>query len=239
MRYRNCANQDDRTMTIFQSDRCTSDRQADAAPPVGCRISLERIILMSVVSMGIYWLYWMYRTWMQFRDHTGAIAYPTAIAGENGAPVMWWYHARNGSVAYPAWHALTQLVPVYGFFRFHAHVRAFKTLMRQRGVPDTLNLDALVIIVVITTIVNLVAGGLSSSASVNLAARLAAFVIQLAAIAVGIGVLCHIQSNLTRYWANVDRRLTQSARFGKGEIVCIVLGILAWLGSIAGIIWPT
>jgi hypothetical protein len=35
----------------------------------------------------------------------------------------------------------------------------------------------------------------------------------------------------------VDRRLTQSARFGKGEVVCIILGVLFWLGIVAGFIW--
>lgn len=201
-------------MATWQTDNYGAENPHTGDLAGGAYISPTRIILLSIVSMGLYWLYWMYRTWKQYGDHTGA-------------------------EAYPVWHALTQLVPVYGFFRFHAHVRVFKNLMQQRSVPDTLNLDALVVIVVITTVANVVAGGLSGSSSVSLATRLIAFVIQLAAIAVGIGVLCRIQSNLNRYWADVDRRLAQPARFGKGETVCIVLGIIAWLVSIGSIIWPT
>ena len=201
-------------MAAWQTDNYGEENPHTGDLAGGAYIATGRIIALSVISFGIYWIYWMYRTWKQYRDHTG-------------------------EEAYPVWHGLTQLVPVYGFFRFHAHARVFKTLMQRRGVPDTLNLDALVVIVVVNTIANLVAGGLSNSSSVSLTVRLVAFVVQLATIAVGIGVLCRIQSNLNRYWADVDHRLTQSARFGKGEIVCIGLGIIAWLGSIAGIIWPT
>lgn len=180
----------------------------------GVYISSTRIILLSGVSMGLYWLYWMYRTWKQYSDHTGA-------------------------VAYPVWHGLTQLVPIYGFFRFHAHIRTYRELMQGRGLPDNLNLAALTAIVVINTIVGFSAGGLNNSDLVSLGVRLVMFVVQLATVAVAIGVMCRVQSNLNRYWDDVDHRLMQSARFGKGEIVCIVLGVLIWIGTIAGIIWPS
>ena len=44
-----------------------------------------------------------------------------------------------------------------------------------------------------------------------------------------------VQSNLNNYWTNAGGGLEQNARFGKGEIVCIVLGVLFWLGSAAGV----
>ena len=187
----------------------------------GAYISTGRIIGMTIVSLGIYWLYWMYRTWKQYRDHTAFIA------------------ADTGQIHYPVWHGLTQLVPIYGFFRFHAHIRSYKELMVGRGVPDTLNLGALTTIVVISTIVGFIAGLSRGSDEVSLAVRLIAFVIQLVTIVVSIGVMCRAQSNINAYWADVDGRLMQSARFGKGEIVCIVLGVLLWLATGAGIIWPT
>ena len=187
----------------------------------GAYISTGRIIGLSVVSLGIYWLYWMYRTWKQYRDHTAFVV------------------GDSGQTHYPVWHGLTQLVPIYGFFRFHAHIRSYKELMQERGTLDTLNLGGLTAIVVITTIVGFIAGTLRGSDEVSLAVRLIAFVIQLVTIAVSIGVMCRVQSNIDAYWADVDSRLMQSARFGKGEIVCIVLGVLFWLGTGAGIIWPT
>lgn len=59
----------------------------------GAYISMTRIILLVIASYGVYPIYWMYRTWKQYRDHTGA-------------------------EAYPVWHALTQLVPNYTFSGF-------------------------------------------------------------------------------------------------------------------------
>ena len=201
----------------------------------GAYISAGRIIGLSVVSLGIYWLYWMYRTWKQYRDHTafvvgdsGQIHYPVPRVLSEPLPIH-----------YPVWHGLTQLVPIYGFYRFHAHIRSYKELMLGRGVPDTLNLRALTIIVVVISIVGLIAGLLRGSDEVSLAVRLIALVVQVAIIAVEVGVMCRVQSNINAYWADVDSRLMQSARFGKGEIVCIVLGVLFWLGTGAGIIWPT
>ena len=180
----------------------------------GAYISPTRIIVLYIVSMGVYWLYWLYRTWKQFRDHTG-------------------------KDAYPVWHGLTWLVPVYGFFRFHAHCREFKALMRERKIPDTLNLGVLTIVVVISTVMAFVAGWLTSSAWVGLPIRLIALIVVLVDIAVSIVVLSHIQSNINRYWAGVDYRLTRSARFGKGEVLSIVIGVLLWLATIVGIIWPS
>ena len=232
-------------MTIFQPDSYTFDSQAGVAPHVGCHISLQRVILMSVVTMGLYWFYWMYRTWKQFRDHTGAIAYPTPLPGENGEPVMWWYHARNGSVAYPVWHGLTQLVPIYGFFRFYAHIREYKALVQGSGVYDSLNLGLLTAVVVINTIAGLVGGAMRDpnptrgGDSVDGGVILIGITISIISLVATIIVLCWIQSNLNRYWVAVDSRLAQPARFGKGEILLIVLGILFWLGSVADIIWPT
>ena len=67
-----------------------------------------RILLMAVLSYGLYLFYWFYLTWKQYRDHTGR-------------------------EAFPVWHALTLVVPIYGLFRTHAHVRSFKELMVNSG----------------------------------------------------------------------------------------------------------
>ena len=69
---------------------------------------------MSILSGGLYLLYWSYLTWKQYRDH-----------------------ARRE--AFPVWHALTLLVPIYGIFRMHAHVRTYKEIMQAASVTTTLS----------------------------------------------------------------------------------------------------
>ena len=190
----------------------------------GCRISPTRIVLLSVVSMGIYWLYWMYRTWKQFRDHTPELA------------------AATGQRHHPVWHGLTQLVPVYGWFRFHAHIREYQTLMQERGVSDNLNLGLLTTIAVASSLMSWIGGSIRQEYMPD-GVALAGFVITSIAVALSIAVMLTVQSNLNYYWADVGGGLERDARFGKGESLCIVLGVLLWLtvvaSAFASIIWPS
>ena len=185
----------------------------------GAYISTTRIILVSIISMGLFWIYWMYRTWKQYRDHTIEMA------------------AQTGQTHYPVWHGLTQFVPVYGWFRYHAHIRHYKELMEEQGVPDTLNLGLLTTVVVINGIVGLLGGTMRSPDLYSGGVLLAGSILSIVALIVSIVVLCVMQTNLNRYWIAVDDRLAQSARFGKGEVVCIVLGVLFWIGVVVDLVW--
>ena len=200
----------------------TGDPADAAAPGYGCHISLTRIVLMSIISMGIYWLYWMYRTWAQYRDHTAGDA------------------DQVGQTHYPVWHGLTQLLPVYGWFRFHAHVRLYKAVVQERGIADRLNPGWLVTIAIINFIASIVAGSMRSPLDVetaNAAVIIIGYLITLITILVLAGILGWIQSNLNQYWLAVGGVPAQNARFGKGEAACIIIGILFWIGTIADFVF--
>ena len=79
-----------------------------SAQPVPYLISTTRIIILNILSLGLYTIYWLYKTWQQYRDHTG-------------------------EQVFPVWHGLTAFVPVYGSFRAHAHLRAFGELAAAAG----------------------------------------------------------------------------------------------------------
>ena len=78
------------------------------------RISPTRILVMTLLSGGLYLFYWFYVTWQQYRDHTG-------------------------NQVFPMWHALTLTIPGYGLFRTHAHMRSFKELLLDAGVLCTIS----------------------------------------------------------------------------------------------------
>ena len=84
---------------------------SESAAPVPYLISPARIVLLSILSSGLYNIYWIYKTWQHYRDHTGA-------------------------EAYPIWHGLTQLVPFYMIAIFLDHMRAFRRLAEQAGVES-------------------------------------------------------------------------------------------------------
>ena len=81
----------------------------------GKLMSVWRIALLMTLSYGLYFPYWMYRTWRQYCQHTG----------------------HRG---YLVWHGLAWLLPVYGFFRFHAHGAAYRRLLDDRNLPHNINM---------------------------------------------------------------------------------------------------
>ena len=200
----------------------TTSRQPDPAPasdfqelPRGYHIALSRIIILSVLSYGIYWLYWMYRTWRQYRDHTGEEAYPVC-------------------------HALTQFVPIYGLFRLHRHANAYRTLMENRGMASNIKMVPIIILALlggIVAVINISPGvaitGLSHP-GLALTLDVSAWV----GVGFAVGVMCWIQSNINRYWAEFESGPPPPARFGRGEKIVTILGVLVWILNIAGYAIP-
>ncbi len=190
-------------------------------PETGVRVlsnylSPTRILGMVVLSYGLYLFYWLYLTWKQYRNHTG-------------------------QEAFPVWHALTLLVPIYGFFRTHAHVRTFKELMENSGVASTLSPRWAVGLVALTGVLDgisfNVSGGFISLQEISQGTALVVALLDALSITVVAGLLLQVQGNLNRYWSGLTHvssgqiSLT-SARIGVGEIILVVLGLLAWFNTL-------
>ena len=188
-------------------------------------LSPRRILCMSVLTYGFYLVYWFYITWKQYRDHTG-------------------------NEAFPVWHALTLLVPIYGLFRTHAHMRTYKELMEQTDVPTTINPAWAVALVFVTGFLDGVsfnlAGGLSTLPEMTLALALGLAALNFISIAIVTGLLLHIQGNLNAYWQRItsgwtgagNRELT-SARVGVGEVILGIVGALIWMDTLATLLSPS
>ena len=175
-----------------------------SAVAVGLRISLPRIVLLTMLSYGLYALYWTYITWKQYRDHTG-------------------------ETAYPVWHALAQLVPIYGWFRFYAHVRAYENLMEEHGTRNNLRIRAVMGIVVWATLL-----GLVSAADDSYVSGIVSVSIDLVRILMAVAVICWVQFNINRYWAerhwsSPEGPGVRSAPIGKGAIALTCVGTMVWI----------
>ena len=79
-------------------------------------LSSTRLIVLSVISLGIYYYYWGYITWKQLQSETQ-------------------------EVHYPVWHALSLIVPVYGLFRIHKHVSVIRGLAAKSELETSLSPD--------------------------------------------------------------------------------------------------
>ena len=78
------------------------------------RISLGRVIAISMLSAGPYLIYWFYLTWKQMDSETG-------------------------EEHHPVWHALGLLVPIYGLFEMHGHIKVIKGLVEGAGLVAALS----------------------------------------------------------------------------------------------------
>ncbi len=62
------------------------------------------IAALVIATFNVYALWWLGRTWWQLKQE------------------------RQDPRMHPGWHVLAMLVPVYGYFRFHAHIRTMAGL---------------------------------------------------------------------------------------------------------------
>ena len=176
-------------------------------------ISPQRVIMMTILSYGLYLFYWFYLTWKQYRDHTG---------GE----------------AYPVWHALTLLVPIYAYFRTHAHMRSFRELMVQANMSCSIDPGLAVLVVIVTSVLESISfhitGGFELIDLTQRTAILSA-IMDVSAIAMIARLLLQVQENLNRYWEGLTNVRVASVKIGWGEPVLGIIGTSAWLGTFANI----
>ena len=195
--------------------------EAPATPPgetLAYRISPTRILVMTLLSDGLYLFYWFYITWQQYREHTG-------------------------NRVFPMWHTLSLIIPVYGLFRTHAHMRSFKELMLNAGVLCSIAVGWAVVLVMVSSVLDNVSlrlnGGFFNFGEVSAGPAFISALLDLASIAVVLGLLLHVQQNLNRYWASLDNVTLVDLNVGVGEVILAVIGVLTWIITIASIVSPS
>ena len=200
------------TEVLADARFCQSCGSALATPALArverYRISPNRIVVMSILSWSFYLFYWMYLTWKHYRDHTR-------------------------EVAYPVWHAMAVGVPIYGYFRAHAHARSFKELMTDAGVETTINPGRVVFWVVVYSGLAFIENQSLFSSEISQGAAFVITMIDIISVVIVIGILQHLQRNLNQYWDSVAGSPVANARIGVGEVIIAVLGVLACADTLA------
>ena len=93
------------------------------------RLSTARLVVLSVLSGGLYLFYWFFITWKQLRSET-----------------------RDQH--YPIWHALTLMVPIYSFFRMHRHLSVISELAGGANISKSLSPGAGVVMLVVISAID-------------------------------------------------------------------------------------
>jgi hypothetical protein len=106
-------------------------------------ISTPRIVALSVISGGLYFFWWMYRSWDLLQEETG-------------------------EQHFPIWHSLTQLVPMYGLYKILDHVSIIQLLRSHVGTPTALNPSTVVTIQAVIWLLVFMSFGVSPGVSLIL-----------------------------------------------------------------------
>ncbi len=171
----------------------------------------NRIALLTVLSAGLYVFYWMYITWRHYRDHTG-------------------------EPAYPVFHALSLMVPVYQLFRMHAHMRVFQELMETRGVPSTLSPLRSVLIYLGVILLGMVSIMIPSEAPLTLSQQAAYVVIIVSQSSLLAWMLWRAQTNFNRLWQHRLGMRLGWMPINTAEVAVTILGFVFGWGMLAVIL---
>ena len=181
------------------------------------RVPLGRVLLMVILSGGLYQYYWFYLTWSQYRDYTRA-------------------------EVFPVWHALCLLVPIYGLFRAYAHVQAFKQLMDDDGVENTLSPGWAVVAILSAQLLGVVSvfmtGGLGSEPEISRSTIFTQVVFLVMTLVIMLSLLLHVQGNINHYWSSQPGVTLLNARTGASELTFAAIGVLVWVFTIMALVNP-
>ena len=210
----------------------------ESSAPVPYLISPNRILFLSFLSFGLYLLYWLYKTWSHFRDHTGAVAFPIA-------------------------HGLTAFVPIYGSFRAHAHLRTFGELAGRAGLDLRFNPGLAFLLVLMFWVLSFAAGGVSSVEVVEVidpvtgqqvidpntgvgvtevinptrSEQMLSLLLRISAIIAGVWLIFHAQPRINYYWDHIYGSRLRGVAVGKGEIIVGFLGGFFWAATLVSILF--
>ena len=123
---------------------------------------------------------------------------------------------------HPFWHAMTLNVPVYGFFRMHAHIRTINELAARQSVAPTIAPGLAVLLLVLSTVLNFVSFGIANTAAIILITLISTTLITVP--------MTMAQRVLNLYWGKaLSPGSVRYARIGVGELIIVIIGIFGWI----------
>ena len=186
--------------------------------PEGYRyaISIRWIIALTILSCGIYWFYWFYITWKQYRDHTG-------------------------ERVFPFWHAMTQLIPflwLYPLFRVHAHIRQFVDLADRGGIETNLSAPwttRMILFAELLLWVSFYFTDWGFGSEFDTFESTIVGLISLGTISLITYTLVRVQTGINIYWGEVLPGAYLYKKLGVFDVLVIIFGGLFWLLIISGL----
>lgn len=160
------------------------------------RYSLWRVGILTFLSFGLYYPYWMYISWKHLAEE------------------------MPDKKFHPFWHAMSLFVPIYHVVVLYQHFRTIREAQEREGAESNILLALAVALGIFVSIFNV-----TSIMTVMVWGSPILTVVHSFISIIGIGFLVLWgQRNLNKYWEKAWPRLVRSAGTGAGEIVITAVG---------------
>ena len=177
------------------------------------RYSLWRVGILTFLSFGLYYYYWMYVSWKHLAEE------------------------MPGKEFHPFWHAMSQFAPIYNFVVIYQHFRTIKDAQERERVKSNLVPGlALALSIVLPVILSIgvwilafallwALQILSGTPAVAVLGGVVFILMFIGAVAgTSLTLVLWGQRNLNKYWERPGARPARSARTGPGEVIISAVG---------------
>ena len=172
------------------------------------RYSLWRVGILTFMSLGFYYLYWMYVSWKNMAEE------------------------MPGKKFHPVWHTMSQFVPIYNLVVLYQHFRTIKKIQEREGLGSKIRPGLVVIAAVVAFVIWSAA---ERAASVN--PHLTSYAPVPISLVIITMIVLQGQANLNKYWERLGERPVRSAGTGPGEVIIIAVGGLVAAVYVVAIIF--
>ena len=195
------------------------------------RYSLWRVGILTFLTFGLYYYYWMYVSWKHLSEE------------------------MPGKEFHPFWHAMSQFVPIYNFVVIYQHFRTIKDVQEREEVESNIIPSLAIVLGILLTFISITSGGIWPDLAVVLGVVLTFISITSGGIwpdlafelSVALGSIASIgmvtlvlwgQRNLNNYWEGRGARAARSAGTGLGEVIITGVGGIYTALFLIGIVFP-
>jgi len=146
------------------------------------RRPLWLVVGLTIATFGLYWYYWIGKSWAEMKREV-----------------------RDPGMD-PIGHALAMLVPIYGWFRLHAHFRILNELLERVGSPRRVEPSLAVIWAIVASLVNRGAIRLWNLIDFTPDDIVFALMVDWLGTLLLVGFVAYGQQALNEYWDTVEHR---------------------------------
>ncbi len=166
---------------------------------------------MTVLSYGLYLFYWAFLTWKRYGQNTG----------EGISPSM---------------EALSLAVPVFGWARVAAHVRAHRALAQKAGAPWRVGPKRAALAFAIVTALAWTPLVLRLDGAISFMDAIAFGLLGVAMVAAVAGLLWSLQRDMNGMWSKVQGNKLLDAPVWAGDVATGLAGCLVWADTMLTIL---